>query len=116
LLQSRLIKRIERIYRLRLLYALHITLYGTLMVLGVLTVDPSRWQMMMFVGLAWLPVLLAHTTAQTVLELRERRTPVYQPIPMQSLNRYALPIILYDEQGNPVGGDDSLNKMNYLPR
>jgi hypothetical protein len=116
LLQSRLIKRIERIYRLRLLYALHITLYGTLMVLGVLTVDPSRWQMMMFVGLAWLPVLLAHTTAQTVLELRERCAPAYQPIPMQPLNRYALPVILYDEQCNPLNGDDSLSKMNYLPR
>ena len=70
MLQSRFIKRIERIYRLRLFYALHLTLYGTLMVLGVLTVDPARWQMMMFVGLAWLPLLLAHTTAQTVLELR----------------------------------------------
>ena len=115
MLQSRLIKRIERIYRLRMLYALHLTIYGTLMVLGVLTVDPSRWQMMMFVGLAWLPVLLAHTTAQTVMELRERCTPAYQPI-SPPLNRYALPIILYDEQGNPIGGDDSLSKMNYLPR
>ncbi len=111
-----MIKRIERIYRLRLLYALHLTLYGTLMVLGVLTIDPTQWQTMMLVGMLWLPLLLAHTTAQTVLELRQRCAPAYQPVPAQPFNRYALPVILYDEQGKPIVGDDSMTKMNYLPR
>ena len=34
---------------------------------------------------------------------------------MQALNRYTLPVILYDEQGNPIGSDEAM-KMNYLPR
>ena len=113
MLQYGLVKRIERINRLRFLYALHLALYGVLMVLGVLTVDPTRWQTMGLVLMVWLPLLLTHTTAQTMLELRERST-TNQPVPLQSLNRYALPVILYDEKGNPIGGDDQ--KMNYLPR
>ena len=79
-----------------------------------LTVDPTHWQMMMFVALAWLPVLLAHTTAQTVLELRQRCAPAYQPVPLQPLNRFTLPVVLYDEQGNPIAGGE--DRMNYLPR
>ena len=62
-----------------------------------------------------LPLLLAHTTAQTVLELRQRCAPAYQPVPIQPSNRFALPVILYDEQGNPISGDERMN-MNYLPR
>ena len=90
--QYGLVKRIERINRLRFLYALHLTLYGVLMV--------------------WLPLLLTHTTAQTIVELRDRCT-TNQPIPLQAINRYTLPVILYDEQGNPIGGED---QRNYLPR
>ena len=77
----------------------------------VLTVDPVYWQTMMFAAMAWLPLLLLHTTVQTVMELRQRCDPATQPIPIQPLSRYALPVILYDEQGNPLNGDDSM-KMN----
>jgi hypothetical protein len=108
------VKKIEHIYRMRLLYALHLTLYGTLMVLGVLTVDPVSWQKAGLVMMLWLPLLLAHTTAQTVLELRQRYAP-NQPVPLPAFNRYTLPVILYDEQGHPIGSTDD-QRMNYLPR
>jgi hypothetical protein len=84
------------------------------MVLGVLTVDPARWQTMGLVLMIWLPLLLTHTTAQTVLELRERCT-TNTPVQLPAFNRYTLPVILYDEKGNPIG-DEPVNKMNYLPR
>ncbi len=103
MLQHVLIQRIERLYRLRLLYAAHLALYGMTLACYILT--PAQPTLLLL--LIWLPLVVAHTAAQTVLELRERCT-VYQPIPALALSRPTPPVVIYDEDGRRVGEGDPL--------
>jgi hypothetical protein len=103
LLQHQLIQRIERVYRLRLVYSLHLALFGLILV-GVALVDSAYWQNAFLMALLWLPVIVGHTAAQSFIELRERCVS-YAPAPIQPFNYQALPVDVYDEQGNIIDGD-----------
>lgn len=105
-------KRIERLYRLRLIYGLHLALYGMILVLGVLAVNPVNWHNAALILTLWLPILLAHTAAQSLYELRERCA-VYVPVPVERLKRFNTPVDLYDEHGRPISNSD---KMDYQSR
>ncbi len=107
MLQGVLVKRIERIYRLRLIYGLHLAAYGLALIVFFLTYTPTNLSLPLAL---WLPLILAHTTLQSWYELRARCYS-YQPVPIENLRRYHLPIDLYDEQGNPVN-----NGLDRLPR
>jgi hypothetical protein len=110
LLQQVLVQRIERLYRLRLVYSLHLALFGTMLV-GVTFADPAHWQNAFLLLIIWLPALMAHTAAHSVIELRERCV-AYAPAPAPAFNYQALPVDVYDEQGNLVSGGD---KIDLLP-
>ena len=100
--QYRLVKRIERIYRWRRIYALHLALYGALLVLGVIATDPSHWHETALLLMLWLPMLMLHTAAQSLYELRERCA---QPVPIP---RFNVPVEVYDEDGKPIQSDKRL--------
>ncbi len=111
LLQSIVVKRIERVYRLRMLFVLHLALYGlALIVLTAVSLNqPLGW-----IGLliaVWLPLLLTHAIFQSLYELRERCA--YQPQLAGAFRPALRPVDLYDEQGNPVGDEQTLD---FLPR
>ncbi len=111
MLQSIVVKRIERVYRLRMLFVIHLALYGlALIALTVINLnEPLGWGSLVIA--IWLPLLLAHAIAQTFYELRERCA--YQPQPAEAFRPTLRPVDLYDEQGNPVGDGQSLD---FLPR
>lgn len=102
-LQGVLVKRIERIYRLRLIYGVHLAVYGLALMIFLLAYihDPTDGQNLILPLALWLPLILAHTTLQSWYELRTRCFS-YEPVPIENLRGYRLPIDLYDEQGNPV--------------
>ncbi len=111
MLQQQVIQRIEQIYRLRLLYGVNLALYGILLVVSALS-SPDHWQSAALMVMTWLPVILLHTTLQSLIELRERRT-AYVPIPVPAFNYRAIPVQLYDENGNLLRSE---NKFSLLPR
>jgi hypothetical protein len=102
-----LIQRIERLYRLRLVYGLHLALFGLIMVCIGFAVPAQNALLLL---LLWLPALVAHTGAQSLFELRERCA-VYIPVPAHAFNYQALPVEVYDEQGNVI----SAERDNLLP-
>lgn len=103
-----LVKRIERTYRLRLLYALHLALYGALLIVsGLAAVQSPQGQTALLLAILWLPTIAAHTAAQSLVEIRQRCV-TYAPARIQPFNYRALPVDIYDEQGNCVGGPDNL--------
>jgi len=124
-----LIKRIERIYRLRLIYGTHAAIYGLLLAVFVLTYAADTSSMrgtnlnnLGGVLLFWLPILLAHTGFQVYIELREHavrqlfeheRSLCYESSPAEKLKRFDLPVDFYDENGNPISGDQ---KIDFFPR
>ena len=98
MLQHVLVKRIERLYRLRFIYGLHLTLYGFALALSAFTVSTTfHWQLLV----VWFTLLLAHTAAHSLYEKRERCL-VYAPVPTQIFKHTMLPVDLYDEQGNRI--------------
>lgn len=101
MLQHILVRRIERIYRLRLLYGLHLTVFG-MAALVVALAGAAYWHDGLLALILWLPTLVAHTAAQSLVELRQRCV-VYEPAPVQAFNYQALPVDVYDEHGNVVG-------------
>lgn len=105
MLQGMLIKRIEHVHRLRLLYALHLALYGILLIVcGLAAVSSAGWNNALLIVILWLPTIAAHTAAQSLVETRERCL-AYAPIPRQTFDYRALPVQIYDEQGRPVTND-----------
>lgn len=104
--QNIIVQQVERYQRLRLLYAIHLGLYGLLLAsIGIVTgIQPGMWQLMLLVALAWLPFVLLHTAAQSVLELRQRCA-AYAPVPVSAFSRAVLPVDLYDEDGNLITGE-----------
>ncbi|MFN8449625.1 MAG: hypothetical protein U0521_13830 [Anaerolineae bacterium] len=61
-----LVKQIERTYRLRLLYALHLALYGVLLIVsGLAAVQSPHEQTALLFVILWLPTIAAHTAAQS---------------------------------------------------
>lgn len=111
MLQGMLVKRIERIHRLRLLYVFHVALYGVLLIVcGLAAVGSPGWNNALLIVVLWLPTIAAHTAAQSLIETRERCL-AYAPIPRQSFDYRALPVDIYDEQGRRVPGDHE----NLLP-
>ncbi|HVU09667.1 MAG TPA: hypothetical protein VHD90_00260 [Phototrophicaceae bacterium] len=112
LLQHVLVKRIERIYRLRLLYGIHLAIYGTVVVFSMLCTTTSQWQSASLLLMLWLPVLVVHTVAQSWYEHHERRMS-YALVPVKPFNRYTVPVQLYDENGQPMRGDH--DHIDYLP-
>lgn len=114
MLQQVVIQRIVRIYRLRLLYGVHLALFGLVMVLCALNASaPAQLTNVTLVLMTWLPVLLLHTAVQTYNELRERFTP-FEQVPAPAFSRVMLPVDLYDEDGNLINGGD--NHVDLLPR
>jgi ABC-type multidrug transport system permease subunit len=111
-LQGVLVKQIERIYWSRLIYGLHLAVYGLALMVFLLTYahDSTNWQGMIVPLMLWLPLVLMHTTLQSFYELRARCM-TYEPVPLENFSRYALTIDLYDEQGNRVESG-----MELLPR
>lgn len=102
MLQDLLVKRIERIHRLRLLYIFHLALYGVLLVLcGLAAVGSPGWNNALLIVILWLPTVAAHTAAQSLVEMRERFV-AYAPAPIQPFNYQSLPVDIYDEDGNRV--------------
>ncbi len=110
MLQSIVVKRIERVYRLRMLFVFHLALYGlALIVLTAVSLrQPVSWLGIMIA--VWLPLLLAHALFQSLYELRERC--VDQPQPAEAFSPALRPVDLYDEQGNLVGEEQALD---FLP-
>ena len=105
MLQDLLVKRIDRIYRLRLLYAFHLALYGALLILcGLAAVGSPQWHNALLIVILWMPTIAAHTAAQSLVEMRERCL-AYAPVPRPSFDYRALPVDIYDEHGNRVSGD-----------
>ena len=103
-----LVKRIERTYRLRLFYALHLALYGVLLIVsGLAAVQSPHDQTALLFVILWLPTIAAHTAAQSLVELRQRCV-AYAPARVQPFNYRALPVDIYDEQGKRIGGQDNL--------
>ncbi len=106
-----LVKRVERGYRLRMLFVLHLALYAVALVALTLANagDPMRGTGVLIT--LWLPLILAHTAAHMLYELRERCTPQAQPAEVFRMTLRQ--VDLYDEQGNPVTSDA---KIDFLPR
>ena len=111
MLQHVLVKRIERVYRLRLLYGIHIAIYGTVLILSMLCMSAAQWQSVSILLMLWLPLLVVHTIAQSWYERRERRVS-YALVPIKPFNRYTMPVQLYDENGNPIRSDH--DHIDYL--
>lgn len=110
MLQSIVVKRIERVYRLRTLFVLHLAVYGLALIAltAVSLRQPIGW-----IGILiaiWLPLLLAHALLQTLYELRERCA--YQPQPAEAFRPTLRAVDLYDEQGNLVSETQALD---FLP-
>jgi hypothetical protein len=113
LLQQIVIKRIERLYRLRLFYGVHLAVFGMALILCALnTTVPYRLNSAALVLMVWLPVLLLHTAAQSYYELRERCA-AYEPVPAPVFNRAMLPVDIYDEDGKLVSGGEP--RIDLLP-
>ena len=111
LLQHLMIRRIEQINRLRLFYGAHLALYGVVL-FGCAISTAEGWQGAALMVMIWLPVILMHTALQSVVELRERRT-AYVPVPVQAFNYRAMPVQVYDEDGNLVRSEP---QMGMLPK
>lgn len=113
MLQNELVKRIERINRLRLFYAAHLALYGVLLAgCGLIAVAaPAHWQTAALALLLWLPLVLAHTALQTLYEARERCITEYQLAPAKAMPQALLPVDLYDEDGNLLGSGDQFTLL-----
>ena len=112
MLQDMLVKHIDRIHRLRLLYAFHLALYGALLIVcGLAAVGSPGWNNALLIVILWLPTIAAHTAAQSLVETRERCRLAYAPVPRQPFNYRALPVQIYDEQGRLVTDD----KIDLLP-
>jgi hypothetical protein len=99
-LQHVLVQRIERLYRLRLVYGLHLALFGMVMVFVAFSIPTQNAVLLL---LLWLPAMVAHTGIHSLVELRERCFS-YAPAPAQTFNYQAFPVDVYDEQGNLVSG------------
>ncbi len=99
-----LVKRIARTYRLRILFGLHLALYGTL--LASCAIVPSQTVALLL--LLWLPLILGHTAAHSLHELRERSA-AYVPVPVTSFNPPRYPVIIYDEDGRRVPDDEHID-------
>jgi hypothetical protein len=112
LLQHLMIQRIEQLHRLRLLYGIHLALYGALLTVWALS-TPDHWQGAALTLMIWLPVILLHTALQSLLEFRERRL-AYAPVPVRSFNYRAMPVQVYDEDGNPMVSSEPT--LSLLPR
>lgn len=97
LLQTTLLKRIERVANLRALLVLHAALYGVTLTAVLLTGVPHAAALIMA---AWLPLVLLHAVAHTLYELRERCAVQPQPAPIFHPAAYA--VELYDEHGNVI--------------
>ena len=114
MLQDQVIKRIDRLNRLRLFYAGHLALYGVMLACYALIIAfaPAHWQFAALGMLLWLPLMLGHTAWQTYYEARQRCT-VYQLAPAEAFNRTPLlQVDLYDEQGNLLPSGE---KFTLLP-
>lgn len=113
MLQQIVLKRIERLYRLRLLYGVHLAVFGTALVWCALNAGVAYRLNTAALGLMiWLPVLLLHTVVQSFYELRERCTP-YESVPMPIMSRAMLPVDIYDEDGKLVSRNDA--RIDLLP-
>jgi hypothetical protein len=102
-----MIQRIEQISRLRLFYGAHLALYGVGLIACAMSAAQG-WQGAALMVMVWLPIILLHTALQSLVELRERRA-AYVPVPVQVFNFRAMPVQVYDENGNPVSGEPKLN-------
>jgi hypothetical protein len=103
-----MIQRIEQLYRLRLLYGVHLALYGVLLIVCAFSAADGSQSAALMV-MIWLPLILLHTALQSLLELRERRI-AYAPVPARVFNYGVMPVQIYDEDGNPVP------QVSLLPR
>ena len=113
MLQDQIVKRIDQINRLRLLYAGHLALYGVMLACSALVAAfyPAYWQLAALGLLLWLPLMLGHTMLQTVYEARQRCT-TDQLVPAEAFNRTPmLPVDLYDEQGNLLRSGDQFTLL-----
>ncbi len=112
MLQQVVIKRIERIFRLRLFYGLHLALFSLVLALCALSsADPLHLQNAALALMTWLPVLLLHTVVQAYYEVRARCAP-FEPVPAPSFSRAMLPVDVYDEDGNLVSASE--NRIDFL--
>lgn len=112
MLQHLVIERIEQLYRLRLLYGVHLVLYGVGLVICAINAADHAQSVALMV-MIWLPIILLHTALQSLLELRERRA-VYAPVPLRSFSHNAMPVQIYNEDGSPVTSAEP--KLSLLPR
>jgi hypothetical protein len=112
-LQDQIVKRIDHLNHLRLLYAVHLALYGVMLAGSALVAAfaPAHWQLAVLGLLLWLPLMLSHTMLQTLYEARQRCT-TYQLAPAEAFNRTPmLPVDLYDDQGNLLGSGDQFTLL-----
>ncbi|MCC6804110.1 MAG: hypothetical protein IT319_14605 [Anaerolineae bacterium] len=105
MLQDMIIKQIDHIHRLRLLYTFHLALYGVLLIVcGLAAIGSPAWNNALLMVILWLPTIAAHTAAQSLVETRARCL-AYAPVPRQPFNYRALPVDIFDEQGRLVTND-----------